>query len=190
MEPVVAMVIGGTRSGKSEIAEKLFMQWAGSGCNPAIYVATGPAHIEGDEAWAERLAAHRARRPSTWKTLEIDTIDELARQLDIADAPVLVDSLTLIGASVDSCDNGLDSLVQALERRRRNGLLTVLVADEVGLSVHPAFPAGIAFQDQAGIVNSRVAAVCDSVLLAVAGWVVELSRPPGSSFRASEGSPQ
>ncbi|MCL5948819.1 MAG: bifunctional adenosylcobinamide kinase/adenosylcobinamide-phosphate guanylyltransferase [Actinobacteria bacterium] len=184
------MVIGGTRSGKSEIAEKLFMQWAGSGCNPAIYVATGPAHIEGDEAWAERLAAHRARRPSTWKTLEIDTIDELARQLDIADVPVLVDSLTLVGASVDSRDHGLDSLVQAIERRRRNSLLTVLVADEVGLSVHPVFSAGIAFQDQAGIANSSVASVCDSVLLAVAGWVVELSRLPGSPFRSSQGSRQ
>jgi len=73
----------------------------------------------------------------------------------------------------------VDRLVDVTQRRRKRGLVTMFVADEVGLSVHPSFPTGIAFQDQAGVLNAGVASVCDSVLLAVAGWTVELARSTG-----------
>ncbi|MHB8263764.1 MAG: bifunctional adenosylcobinamide kinase/adenosylcobinamide-phosphate guanylyltransferase [Acidimicrobiales bacterium] len=206
MEPVVAMVIGGTRSGKSEIAEELFRRLSGGHGNAAIYIATGPPCIDGDENWSQRIAVHKARRPETWKTVEVGSVEELIERLDCGDMPVLVDSLTILAANWGPGDNtghgGLqgtastmdrsasmpgaagstcqvDRLVEVTQRRRKQGLVTMFVADEVGLSVHPPFPAGIAFQDQAGVLNAGVASVCDSVLLAIAGWTVELARPAG-----------
>ena len=59
----VTLVLGGARSGKSAWAE----QHAAASGRPVLYVATATA---GDDEMAERIAAHRDRRPAHWRTLE------------------------------------------------------------------------------------------------------------------------
>jgi adenosyl cobinamide kinase/adenosyl cobinamide phosphate guanylyltransferase len=80
----LVLVIGGTRSGKSELAERL----AGESLSPVTYVATGRA---GDPEMAERIAAHRARRPPGWRTVE--TSDPIGALRAADGRTVLIDSL-------------------------------------------------------------------------------------------------
>src|SRR5689334_3837723 len=65
-----ALIVGGIRSGKSELAEDLVADGA-----PVVYIATarrqsGPGDDE-DTQWIDRIEAHRSRRPDTWRTIEI-----------------------------------------------------------------------------------------------------------------------
>ena len=50
----------------------------------------------------------------------------------------------------------------------------VLVSAEVGLGVVPATRAGRLFRDELGALNADLAAVCDEVLLLVAGLPLRL----------------
>ncbi|MGX6449982.1 bifunctional adenosylcobinamide kinase/adenosylcobinamide-phosphate guanylyltransferase, partial [Patulibacter sp. S7RM1-6] len=83
----LVLVLGGTRSGKSELAERLV---ADAG-RPVRYLATAPTGPEGDHG---RIAAHRSRRPASWETVEVAGLQELAGPLrDAADDTVLLDGL-------------------------------------------------------------------------------------------------
>jgi adenosyl cobinamide kinase/adenosyl cobinamide phosphate guanylyltransferase len=171
---VITLVLGGTRSGKSEVAERLVAP-AGA----VTYVATGQAT---DEAMAARIAAHRARRPATWTTVEAgaDLLDALAGTA----GTVLVDSLgTWVAAHADLAVD-VAGLCAALTDRRDGaaggGNLgdTVLVSEEVGLGVHPPTEVGRRFADVLGEMNRAVADVADRVVLVVAGRVLPLDRVP------------
>ncbi len=77
---------------------------------------------------------------------------------------------------LDDWSKNLDRLERSLTKRREAGLVSIFVADEVGLSVHPATQIGVEFQDRAGMLNSTVAALCDTVWFVVAGRAVEMGR--------------
>jgi adenosylcobinamide kinase/adenosylcobinamide-phosphate guanylyltransferase len=153
----VTLVLGGARSGKSAVAERL----AGSG--PVTYVATGSA-----ADMPERVAAHRAGRPPTWATVETqDLVGALPA------GTVLLDSLTAwVAASADFSVDA-EGLCRALVEHEGD---VVVVSDEVGLGVHPSTDVGRRFRDALGVTNQAVAAVADEVLLVVAGRVLHLER--------------
>jgi adenosyl cobinamide kinase/adenosyl cobinamide phosphate guanylyltransferase len=159
---VITLVLGGARSGKSEVAERLV------GDGPVTYVATGTAT---DKAMAARIAAHRARRPRTWQTVE-EGGAALPRVLADLVGPVLVDSLTTWLAAAPDFVVDPGELCVALAKR--DGA-TVVVSDEVGLGVHPSSEAGNRFRDVLGALNQQVAAAADDVLLGVAGRTLRLT---------------
>ena len=163
-----SLILGGIRSGKSALAETLL---AGE---PAVtYVATARRY-PGDDAWADRIAAHRRRRPASWATVECGDPHALAGLVSDARTPLLVDDLgNWVAGLLDGADTGaaVDALASAVAACRAP---CVLVAPEVGLSVVPATAAGRAFADVLGTANQAVAGVCDRVALVVAGqplWV-------------------
>ena len=161
------LVTGGVRSGKSAHAERLLAD------RPTVtYLAAGPAPAPDDAEWAERVAAHVARRPAHWTTLESTDLSMLPA------GPVLLDCLgTWLTAQLDDLDWNDDALaprVDALVEAVSASTDLVVVTNEVGAGVVPEHRSGRLFRDQLGVVNQRVAAVCDEVHLVVAGRVLVL----------------
>jgi adenosyl cobinamide kinase/adenosyl cobinamide phosphate guanylyltransferase len=170
---VITLVLGGTRSGKSEVAEAL----AAAAPPPITYVATGTAT---DADMAARIAAHRERRPSGWATVEAGTSGtsdspDLPDVLASLDGSVLVDSLGTWVAGLPDLAPDAAGLVRCLRSRRGD---TIVVSEEVGLGVHATTAAGRRFADELGALNRAVAEVADDVLLVIAGRVLPLARPP------------
>jgi adenosyl cobinamide kinase/adenosyl cobinamide phosphate guanylyltransferase len=169
----LALVLGGARSGKSAEAERLVSALAGGGS--VTYVATALLDVD-DPSLAARVAAHRARRPASWTT--VDAGDDLAGVLRAHPGAVLLDAVGPWVAAHHPAAPDVDGLVAALVERRGP---TVVVSDEVGLAVHPATEAGRWFVDVMGTANQAIAAVADDVRLVVAGRVLVLppARPSG-----------
>src|SRR4051794_10162694 len=88
--PHSVLVLGGTRSGKSQFAEGLV-----NDASEVRYVATAAPAPDDDPEWAGRITAHRARRPGHWATEELGSPEQLATLLSEAkpDETVLVDDL-------------------------------------------------------------------------------------------------
>jgi adenosyl cobinamide kinase/adenosyl cobinamide phosphate guanylyltransferase len=165
---VLTLVLGGTRSGKSAVAEQLAVEAASASGAPVTYVATGTPT---DEAMAGRIAAHRARRPADWATLEVVDPALLLPAVGALEGVVLLDSLGSWVAS--SPELQVDGVALAEVLQTRSGQ-TVVVSEEVGLSLHAPTEVGRAFVDALGALNQAVAAVADRALLVVAGRVLDL----------------
>ena len=171
------LVLGGIRSGKSEFAEALVTPYP-----PVHYIATA-RRLEGDAEWSARIDAHRARRLPQWRTSEVgDTPHALPDLLagdeagpGAADGALIVDDLggwvgtVMEAAAADRWPDLIAGLSTAVSRCSPR---LVLVSPEVGLSVVPTTPAGRTFADTLGAVNQAVAAVCDIVVLVIAGNAV------------------
>ena len=168
---------GGVRSGKSTHAERLLDVAA-----PVTYVAPGACEgsPDWDQDWAARVAAHRARRPEAWRTVEST---DVAGAVRAAPGDVLVDCLgTWLTATCDELGwdaPDLEDLVTSraaalvAEVRAAEGLV-VVVTNEVGLGVVPEHRSGRLFRDLLGSVNQAVGAACDEVHLVVAGRVLRI----------------
>lgn len=168
-------MLGGTRSGKSAHAECLL-----PADTPVRYLATGRRRA-GDAEWSARIDAHRARRPPSWTTLEDADVAAVVRA---GGGPLLVDDLATwltgvlddagawdapaVPRAVGTAVEGLVAAVAAAPGR------IVLVSAEVGLGVVPATRAGRLFRDELGALNAALAAVCDEVVLLVAGLPLRL----------------
>lgn len=176
------LVLGGIRSGKSAVAERLMEHERG-----VTYVATGPQ--PGDDAdWADRLNAHRDRRPSIWRTVESVDLPAVFDQLP---GPALVDGLgTWLAAHLDRLgawdapredwSGAADCLIDDLAASIRNcSHDLVIVSDEVGLTVVPEQRSARVFADLLGLTNQRVADACDVVQLVVAGQVLVVKAVAG-----------
>ncbi|MCC2656459.1 MAG: adenosylcobinamide kinase/adenosylcobinamide phosphate guanyltransferase [Panacagrimonas sp.] len=166
------LILGGVRSGKSRLAERL----ARESDREVIYVATAQARDDGE--LHARIAAHRERRPATWRTVEAPLhLAEALRAHDATGRCLLVDCLTLWLTNLLCAD---DPALLARERVALFDVLSalradvVLVANETGLGVVPLGELTRRFLDEAGVLHQRLAAHCERVLLTVAGLPLAL----------------
>ena len=160
--PKLTLVLGGARSGKSRYAENLIASLP----PPWFFVATAQA---GDDEMAARIAAHRARRGSSWQTVEAP--HELAEAVVLAQPmPVLVDCLTLWLSNLMLAAMDIEAEIARLERALEAASAPVaLVSNEVGSGIVPEHALGRKFRDLQGVLNQRMAARADRVVLMVAG---------------------
>lgn len=174
------LVLGGARSGKSRFAVA-----AHPAGQRVVFVATAHA---GDADMAARIARHRAERPAHWITVE-EPLDLVPRLEAVAGAgaAVIVDCLTLWVANLllrgdpdDAILHQADALAGLVVQRRAD---LTLVSNEVGAGVHPPTAEGLRFRDLLGVVNQRLAAACDQVVLVVAGLPLTIKQPPAGPVR-------
>jgi adenosylcobinamide kinase / adenosylcobinamide-phosphate guanylyltransferase len=175
---VRTLVLGGIRSGKSRWAEAAIAESLQAD-QPVQYLATGQV-VATDAAWGQRIAEHRDRRPSHWSTVETD---DVAGQLRCSpDTPTLVDDiggwLTATFDMRQAWDGGsvspdLDDLTAAVAEFSSP---LVLVSPEVGLTVVAATASVRRFSDELGALNQRLAALCERVVLVVAGHPVPIKQ--------------
>ena len=162
MAAVLTLVLGGARSGKSRYAESLIAVLP----PPWAYVATAEA---GDHEMAVRIRTHRARRGPSWRTIEAPR-DLTAAFAACERMPVLVDCLTLWLSNLMLADAEINAEVGRLEEALAATVApVVLVANEVGSGIVPDHVLGRKFRDLQGLLNQRVAARADRVVLMVAG---------------------
>jgi len=168
------LILGGARSGKTSLAERLALR---IGSSPA-YLATAEAL---DDEMTERVAGHRRLRHARFATIE--------EPLEIADAiegarldhdVILVDCLTLwisnlLGAGRDVAEavEDLADVLEAIDTVR-----VILVSNEVGFGIVPENALARSFRDLAGWSHQRLAGVAGDVYLVAAGLPLVMKGVP------------
>ena len=197
----MALVVftGGARSGKSSAAQRLAEARAAVGTKVTVVVF---GRIDdGDAEFAERVARHRADRPAGFATVE--ATDTAAWTSEVPESGlVLVDCLgTLLGLAMEAVwderrtgaalvDAQADTLPPGFEDAAASRLGaavdwllaragdTIVVTNEVGDGVVPAYATGRLFRDLLGRANRRLVDRADAAYLAVAGRLVDLGTLP------------
>lgn len=165
------LVLGGARSGKSSYAERLVTRFPA----PYIYLATAEVF---DEEMRERVLKHQERRGADWQTIEtpLDLTGTL-RDLRLLKRAVLLDCLTLwlsnllLHGNSMNHETRIDELCSCIQTLNYP---LVIVSNEVGTGIVPENALARRFRDLAGFANQRIAALCSSVTLVVAGIPLRL----------------
>jgi adenosylcobinamide kinase/adenosylcobinamide-phosphate guanylyltransferase len=193
----IYFLLGGARSGKSEYSENL----AASLSEKVAYVAT--AEII-DEEMKKRIELHKSRRPAGWQTFEFKnsdiTIDDItpvlgsimSQQMEV----ILIDCITNLLFRIvykhriedlEIIDNAFERkierevqeffelfLSQLIKAGEEHNLNIIIVSNEVGLGLVPAYPFGRVFRDLLGLANKKIASVSDEVYFFVAGLKMQM----------------
>jgi len=160
------LILGGARSGKSRLAERLAAE-----CGLAVtYIATSQP-LDGE--MNTRVQHHRERRPAAWGLVEEPlALAKVLREQAAADKCLLVDCLTLWLTNLLMLDN------PARLSAERDALLDcvsslpgriLLVSNETGLGVVPLGELTRRYVDEAGWLHQALAERCERVVFTVAG---------------------
>ena len=157
------LITGGTRSGKSIVAENLILTYK----KKPVYIATAKIF---DNEMAKRISKHKDRRSQLW--IEYEAYTNLVEVINKTDhlGPRLVDCLTmwlnnLIFEKIDWKSEVL-RLVECLVKQKQP---IILVTNEVGSGIIPENKLARQFSDIVGETNSIIARNVDAVFLVVSG---------------------
>jgi adenosylcobinamide kinase / adenosylcobinamide-phosphate guanylyltransferase len=160
------LILGGARSGKSRLAERLAAQ---SGL-AVTYIATSQP-LDGE--MNTRIQHHRTRRPVHWGLVEEPlALARVLREQAAADKCLLIDCLTLWLTNQLMLDDPArlsaerDALLDCLNDLPGRILL---VSNETGLGVVPLGELTRRYVDEAGWLHQALAERCERVVFTVAG---------------------
>jgi len=177
----LTLILGGARSGKSAHASRLAQERGG---DDVLFVATAEAL---DDEMAARIEAHRRDRPAAWRTLEAPHQTGEAILRAGPGAMVLVDCLTLLvsNAVLALPESASATQAEAAALAETEGLIAayrrgsgswIVISNEVGLGLVPAYPVGRTYRDALGRANQRLATEADEVVLMVAGIPLKIKQ--------------
>lgn len=160
------LILGGVRSGKSRLAE----QHANDSGLEVVYVATAQAR---DAEMQQRIAHHQARRPAHWQVIEAgQNLAQVLQQQAADNRCVLVDCLTLwltqllCEASEAELRREVDAVLAVLPTLPGH---IILVSNETNMGIVPLGELSRRYCDEAGRLHQQVGAICERVILTVAG---------------------
>lgn len=183
--PKMILILGGARSGKSSYAEEKARTLNEQLGGDVLYVATSIAF---DEDMKDRIKKHQASRPSHWYTLEqykdFENLDNHSGFIN--SNVVMMDCITLMVSNLlleynvdfDHVDRGMiDQMEQAIKKQvltfvsacKTKNKTLLLVSNEVGLGIVPAYRLGSIFRDIAGRINQFLAREADEVYFLASG---------------------
>lgn len=163
--PRFSLIVGGARSGKSRLAERLAARLAAATGLPRAYIATAEIW---DEEMRARIDRHIADRGADWVTEEAprDVPGALAR----AEGVVLIDCATLWltnvmlgGGDIEAETAALLAAIAAYPGP------VIVVSNEVGWGIVPDNKLSRDFRDAQGRLNQRLAEAADLVAGVMAG---------------------
>lgn len=159
----LTLVVGGARSGKSRLAERLVVA---TGLR-RHYIATAEAW---DDEMRARIAQHQSERGTGWQTWNIPFDVDQTLPLIPKGEVVLLDCATLwlsnhllAGSDIDAKSVALLAALVACASP------VVVVSNEVGWGIVPENPLARAFRDHQGLLNQRIAERADLVIGVMAG---------------------
>lgn len=163
----ITLILGGARSGKSRYALNLASEF-----KRVTFIATARAS---DVEMRRKIDAHRAERPASWRTVEApldlpDVLRQGGRKSDV----LLIDCLTVYLANILRSKDGsaqrfrghLQEICEALQGVKPS---VIVVSNEVGSGIVPAYRSGRIYRDLLGQFNQEVARIADRVIFMVAG---------------------
>lgn len=176
----VTLLLGGARSGKSDLSVELGEAWADASdprSNPSagpavLFVATAEAL---DADMTARIDRHRLERPADWQTVE----QPLFGAGDVAALPseplLILDCLTLLASNLLFAERSIPEHVSALSQALadRSGP-SIVVSNEVGMGIVPENSLARTYRDELGRANRIMADAADTALLIVAGRALPL----------------
>ena len=169
----IILVTGAARSGKSEWAESLATKMNKS----VIYIATAVVDST-DREWQERIVIHQQRRPTDWQTLCVPK--KLAQTINNISSSncLLIDSLgtwvaNFLDYEADAWQEIQNSLLNSLQTTT---LDVILVAEETGWGVIPAYESGRIFRDRLGSLIRQIGNIASAVYLVTGGHALNLSQ--------------
>lgn len=174
---MVTLILGGARSGKSSFAQTLAAQ-----ADNVVYLATAEAS---DEEMRAKIERHRKDRPVGWKTVETPLdLDTAVKRYGRNDTVLLIDCLTTFTANLMTAEAGnTDAIFRRIEHLRQALMATsatvLVISNEVGLGVVPAYPSGHLFRNLLGEINQQFAHISRNVIFMIAGCPLVLKGAVG-----------
>ncbi|MCF6753961.1 bifunctional adenosylcobinamide kinase/adenosylcobinamide-phosphate guanylyltransferase [Pseudomonas stutzeri] len=163
---MLELILGGARSGKSRLAERL----AADSDLAMTYIATSQA-LDGE--MAARIVHHRQRRPAHWALVEEPLqLARVLREQAGAQRCLLVDCLTLWLTNLLMLEDPArlaaerDAFLECLGELPGR---VILVSNETGLGVVPLGELTRRYVDEAGWLHQAVAERAERVTFMVAG---------------------
>lgn len=185
---------GGARSGKSSAAQRLAEAKAAEGMTVTVVVF---GRASSDPEFADRIARHKYARPAGFETIEIIDPRELPERVPHGSLMAVDCMGTLLGQCMEYCypepdlsgapaiglPDGYDECVSELFDRCVDFIISrpgdcIVVTNEVGDGIVPAYASARLFRDLLGIANRRLVKASDAAYLCVAGKLIDLTACP------------